>query len=231
MEYFIIYRKASSSDPVPEKELSTIAEEVYNKEIATQSCTQENIGKLLSIYSNGYKNKLEQTYSGHQYFIYTMFAQCGELMGRSVDLIKSDPKFDTGIYMYVGAVKADGADTFSFVSAMKERKGKISPEIKNSKGTLEANAKKIIEDNIQGKRFNETGNKMIAKTISRSIKDLIVNEIRTCNCTIGTIIIKPNIVYNENVIFTAGKDIEIIQVQYKNEEFNVISIIALVPSS
>lgn len=160
-----------------------------------------------------------------------MIGACGRLSRRSVSLIKSDRGTDSATQVYFGAVKPDGPDCLSLVAVNKRRLAKIPQEMKDAKPGLEESVRKAIIKGVQGKRFNEAENKIVAVNISKQVKNAVVAAQCKCNCTIGTVMLESNVDYTDNVARTSGQDMEIVQVGYKNEEFNVSVFLAFVPLS
>eukprot|EP00826_Nyctotherus_ovalis_P054550 TRINITY_DN7151_c0_g1_i9.p1 TRINITY_DN7151_c0_g1~~TRINITY_DN7151_c0_g1_i9.p1 ORF type:complete len:157 (+),score=27.70 TRINITY_DN7151_c0_g1_i9:76-546(+) len=150
---------------------------------------------------------------------------------RSISLIKSDRGTDSATQVYFGAVRPDGPDCLSLVAVNKKRLARVPQEMKDSKQRLEESVRGIIIKGVQGKRFNEAENKIVAVNISKQVKSAVVAAKCKCNCTIGTVILESNVDYSDNIARTSGQDIEIVQVGYKNEEFNVSVFIAFVSLS
>lgn len=158
-----------------------------------------------------------------------MIEACGKLSRRSIGLIKSDCGYDSATQVYFGAAKPDGPDCLSIVAVTKNRQGNITQELKDNKQKLRETINEIIINGVKGKKFNETENKFIATSISKQIKDAIVGIKSKCNYTIGTVILEAAVNYTDNVIRTPGQDMEIVQVAYRNEQFNLCVFVSFVP--
>eukprot|EP00826_Nyctotherus_ovalis_P022524 TRINITY_DN17444_c0_g1_i1.p1 TRINITY_DN17444_c0_g1~~TRINITY_DN17444_c0_g1_i1.p1 ORF type:complete len:130 (-),score=28.58 TRINITY_DN17444_c0_g1_i1:41-430(-) len=105
----------------------------------------------------------------------------------------------------------------------------MSVNIKSGREMLETKIQEVIARNVQGVTFNETGNKMIAMNVSKEAKKLIKKEEKLCNSIIGTIIFESDIEYKDYLTHASGESLELLQVKYKNEEFNIIVIVFLIP--
>jgi len=209
--------------------MARLGSEQYNKGIYKQAYSQENIANILSQYINDYKSKLEGNFNGHSFVIYGVVSECGKLSRRSVSIEKSSYGYDTATQFYIGAVIPEGIDCLLLVTSIKTRQGQISANIKNGKEGLESEVKEIITRHVQGKTFNETGNTMIAMNISKEIKKLVEREEPLCNSIIGTIILEPGIEYNDYLTHTVNDNIELLQVNHKDDTFLVLVLISLIP--
>lgn len=225
----LIYRGHSGADQVPGSAIAKLGGEAYEKSFVTQVYTSANNARFLSEFSTNYKKRLEENYGGHAFCIYNMISGYGNFSRRSISLIKSDRGCDSATQVYFGAAKQDGPDCLSLVAVTRRREGTIDQELKDNKNKLKDEIHQVMVKSVQGKKFNESGNKLITKNLVRQVKDVIINTQCKCNYTIGAIILEGSTEYTDNVTRTQEQEMEIIQLNYKNEEFDLGVFVAFVP--
>jgi len=180
--------------------------------------------------STNYKNRLENSNTGHAFYIYTMFAERGKLSTRTVTLQKSEGPYDVAVQQFMAAGKPTSPDCLCLVSAMKFRDTAVSKELKDDRERIRNEARSIVVRVTSGKKLNEVEAKGMANEIASDIKKMIKEKKYPSNCVIGVIIADPDLQYKDGVIATSKQDMERIQVAYKTSQFNVIVLIVAIPS-
>ena len=222
-------RNHPGSEPVPEEFIKKVGREVYERELFPQTFSTEKMQMTLSGISGSYRNKLEKGFLEHAFHVYSLVSARGKLGRHSVVVTKSRATHDSATFVYGGAVKPDGFDCLSVVTALKKRKGKVPEEVTSGKAKLEQDANEIIMKAIEGKKFNETGNRSIAAGISKEIQSIIEKSQMYASCTVATLILEPDTEYADHMTNTIKQEPIVVKVHCKNEDFSVVVLISFYP--
>ena len=176
-----------------------------------------------------FRNKLENTYPGHTFHLYSLISQRGKLSRCTAFTCKSRAQFDSTAVVPGEGVKPNGFGCLTLVTAARTRKSRIHEEVQTKKAKIEEDSRVIIQSTIANQKFNELDNKKNATIISREIRGIIEKEAVPASCSISVVILESNVEYKENIVSTVKADKLIAQVEFKNEELAVIVVIIFLP--
>eukprot|EP00826_Nyctotherus_ovalis_P053586 TRINITY_DN6987_c0_g1_i12.p1 TRINITY_DN6987_c0_g1~~TRINITY_DN6987_c0_g1_i12.p1 ORF type:complete len:250 (-),score=56.66 TRINITY_DN6987_c0_g1_i12:47-796(-) len=204
-------------------------QETYGEVVKEKEYSEESAGDIMKEILMNYKDKLEMVNLGHSFYIYTMISDHNKLVKRTVALLKSDGEYDSAVNLFMNSENESSPDCMCLLSAVNYRPGNVDHLFKKDKENIQSEAKAIVVKEIAGKTLSEEENKIIANSIAKGIKDMMINKKYAINCMIGVIVIDPEVKYKDGVMISKNQDMEQIQISYKTYQFNVIILIVAVP--